>query len=626
MRLRYNLLKPTLNADLSNIGTTITFAAALQEGGVNIPTIVAPNFLSLTIENETMYLTAYTAGATSGTVLRGQEDTIAAAHVSGLTIRNTPTKMDFGNGLVRVAASNSSNLSKAAADYICDGSNDEVVFQHIIDTYGTTSGGLLIIEAAFGTYSIDAQSDVDCVADVVIRGNPDVRMFDGAKPLIDKQTTGDFSIFAVTGSTMLTSFVGLRIENNLSNGAITSALIEIGASAEVLVDRCWVYQFGSTAAACVELVGNSAKVEIIGSDVESTSNALKLGSHTGLSIVARHSYLNSSVAAAISGTSISSGADLLFDDCWIDGGGTDGLRIDGDTGSTPMPTVRLWDCRVESDAGEAVYLTDIARLEVRGGRYEAVGGSLFRLSNVDEGIINSPTSAYSDRHGIWLLDCEDILIDAPQFDGYGQQTDNTYSGIILDGDTNRCTVVNPKLRSQATNKALYGVRVDDATCDNNTILGGDLVGSSKTVGNEFSDAGTATVSAVEPTLLGEWFQDNVVASQAAVVLLKDATHSETPTVRGGSVTGIVVYSNAARLAGTLTVDVTINGVVTGLTAVIDGTNTTVKATTQAQGLDKFTAGQRIGVKITTDVAWLPITADIQAEVEVVYDGTGNRLV
>jgi hypothetical protein len=75
-----------------------------------------------------------------------------------------------------------------------------------------------------------------------------------------------------------------------------------------------------------------------------------------------------------------------------------------------------------------------------------------------------------------------------------------------------------------------------------------------------------------------------------------------------------VYSNAARTAGTLTVEVTINGTGTGLTAVLDGSNTQTSMATQAKDTDAFGAGSRIGVKLTTDASWAPVTADITVEV------------
>jgi len=121
-------------------------------------------------------------------------------------------------------------------------------------------------------------------------------------------------------------------------------------------------------------------------------------------------------------------------------------------------------------------------------------------------------------------------------------------------------------------------------------------------------------------VLHGWFQDNVTASQSAVVLGLGNSRTEIPMPAPGHIVGVVVFTNAARAAGTLTVDVTIDGTVTGLTAVLNGSSTTTTATRQAQNTDKYTIGQRIGVKITTDSGWLPTTADIDVAVLVVSDG------
>lgn len=118
-----------------------------------------------------------------------------------------------------------------------------------------------------------------------------------------------------------------------------------------------------------------------------------------------------------------------------------------------------------------------------------------------------------------------------------------------------------------------------------------------------------------------WFQENVAASQTDVALTRLATTTEVPTrwiaVRSGSVTGVNVKANAPRSAGTLTIKVFKNGAQLGtLTAVLDGTNTTFKATTQAKDVDTFVAGDELELTITTDAGWLPTTADIRAALEI----------
>lgn len=97
-RLRYDGLTTTLGAAISSTSaTSITFAAGLQTMGVDIPTI-SGDYLVLVIDDEIVYLTAYTSGATSGTISRGEEGTTAATHSNGASVVHGPTVQDFVAG------------------------------------------------------------------------------------------------------------------------------------------------------------------------------------------------------------------------------------------------------------------------------------------------------------------------------------------------------------------------------------------------------------------------------------------------------------------------------------------------------------------------------------------------
>ena len=110
----------------------------------------------------------------------------------------------------------------------------------------------------------------------------------------------------------------------------------------------------------------------------------------------------------------------------------------------------------------------------------------------------------------------------------------------------------------------------------------------------------------------------MAANQTAVALdvLGLAGNTEVVMPYAGSIIGISVASNEARSAGTLTVDATKDGTATGLQAVLDDDPNQYAYATQAKDTDTFTAGQRIGVKITTDGDWAPTTADIVVTVIV----------
>lgn len=136
----------------------------------------------------------------------------------------------------------------------------------------------------------------------------------------------------------------------------------------------------------------------------------------------------------------------------------------------------------------------------------------------------------------------------------------------------------------------------------------------------------ASVSSTDRATI-EGFGDKTSASQTNLQLARcvpffgnaSVTPLQVPivTVRAGSITGISVALSAARTGGTATFEVWKNGVATGLTVVINGTNTQYHYTTQAAGTDTFVAGDRLDVRYTTDGSWAP-TAYAEASIEVTY--------
>lgn len=119
-RRRHNLLSNTLGAALATGATSITFGSALQEGGSNIATLGTDEYLPLTIESEIVYLTAYTAGATTGTVARAKESTVdpGVDHPNGAAVKNTPTKVDIKDASAWTALSLSNSWVANSASTI----------------------------------------------------------------------------------------------------------------------------------------------------------------------------------------------------------------------------------------------------------------------------------------------------------------------------------------------------------------------------------------------------------------------------------------------------------------------------------------------------------------------------
>lgn len=124
-------------------------------------------------------------------------------------------------------------------------------------------------------------------------------------------------------------------------------------------------------------------------------------------------------------------------------------------------------------------------------------------------------------------------------------------------------------------------------------------------------------------------QDAVADAQSAVamnILETSATTSTLPVTEyvipwDFEIVGISVSSSEARTAGTLTVDATINGTVTGLQAALNATDTLRDTGVQVRGSDVGVAGDRIGVKLTT-ASWTPVTADVAVVVYAIVSLEG----
>jgi hypothetical protein len=193
-------------------------------------------------------------------------------------------------------------------------------------------------------------------------------------------------------------------------------------------------------------------------------------------------------------------------------------------------------------------------------------------------------------------------------------------------------------RSSATGKPSFsangGFLVDlDADCTRNKFLG---FGSAAAFAAEIQDLGTDNyfeyvredTGAVFQThkradyTIGPWAQDNAAASQTDV----DLTGTRWIAPRAGRITAVLVKSNEARTASTLTIKVFKNPAASPLGAV--GTEVSSSLRAQLNDTDTifdvaladneytFAAGDEIYPVILTGGTWAPTTADIRVWIEV----------
>jgi len=128
---------------------------------------------------------------------------------------------------------------------------------------------------------------------------------------------------------------------------------------------------------------------------------------------------------------------------------------------------------------------------------------------------------------------------------------------------------------------------------------------------------TGDVSAVTE----KWTLQNVQDSITTVLNgMVSTSFDDINAIRGGSIRGISARFTGALTGGSAILTPTVDGtLVTNLSVTVSSGSTDNEAT-QAAGLDTFSAGEKIGIKVTTDAGYLPISPalDLEAWLDVSY--------
>ncbi len=124
----------------------------------------------------------------------------------------------------------------------------------------------------------------------------------------------------------------------------------------------------------------------------------------------------------------------------------------------------------------------------------------------------------------------------------------------------------------------------------------------------------------------DWVQAQVAASQAAVAMPIEASRAingaslvtERVMPWAGSVVGLSARVSTAANAGTCKVEITVNGTAQTYGMLTIDTNQNARLTIDADRV-RFLAGDRLGVKITTNGAWNGITSDLAVTLFVLFE-------
>jgi hypothetical protein len=97
------------------------------------------------------------------------------------------------------------------------------------------------------------------------------------------------------------------------------------------------------------------------------------------------------------------------------------------------------------------------------------------------------------EHAVMLVDSSDCTVQDVTIDGAGGNSNDTYDGVILSGDSDRNLISGIQVVARAVSPLTrYGINVSASTCDCNIVVG-NVLGDPADYGTDaLNDAGTDT--------------------------------------------------------------------------------------------------------------------------------------
>lgn len=436
-----------------------------------------------------------------------------------------------GAPTIVIAASDASDFSKSKADFICTGVNDEIIIQRALDSIdtGTGLGGrVLLTEGTFHcVYGVIRLADLTAQSPIHLQG-------------VGKATLLSFE-----------SGTGIAIEMNsedstvsdlwlLGNDVVGVGGIEMGRSGQ-LVTGVKIERLGSggsaidiTTQATNAIVSNNliednsgdgitvSSVEHVIIDGNAILDTNGAGIALGVSVIdttiTTNSFTGTGTAITLAGnndkTTITGNSFNMVNDAIVISGFNQnmisivGNVIDADhcvfANSAVLARCTIADNSLNGGAGTTQHaisliansaINRITDIIISGNTTTFGGGSGIYLENCDRVTAIGNSIFHPDGHGIRLNNSSHNNIQANVVFGAGQDTDNTFDGIHLEGDSDKNILKGNKVASDpsALQATRYGINISAATCDGNALIHNDLRPSADFGTGDINNLGTGTL-------------------------------------------------------------------------------------------------------------------------------------
>lgn len=388
-------------------------------------------------------------------------------------------------GAIIVAAADAPDIWKewaiASGGSVCDHVNDQTEIQAAMSLSGGQMG---VVQLSPGFFSMSGPIG-DVSGAVELRGvRPgtylEIDAYSG--PVID---------FSNGGSSLID--IGVY-ENNYTSGP-TDILVRLQANGQ-RIEGCYLELYEGTG---ISVTANTGEILIADSEIYG-GNAIQFGSP---SMIVRGNKIGATVKG-INITNLGYGHSDRANPMWIvdnqinllGGTGTAGIYGDWPGMRGALIQGNLFGGNSDGDLAGVHLTANGSGVLVQNNRFHNFRYGI-HLASAAACVVRGNHVLHSNRDGILLVNADDNLVEGNRVERASSLTDDTYAGIMVDGDSDNNLIVNNQVRRASTgNMPKYGIRVDDATCNANVVTNNDLLNSSKAAGTgaAFSDAGTGTVT------------------------------------------------------------------------------------------------------------------------------------
>jgi parallel beta-helix repeat protein len=383
-------------------------------------------------------------GATGATGPQGPQGPTGA---TGATGPKGPSGYGFASFVV--AAYNS--IDNENADFVCDGTDDQVEINAAIDSLPASGGSIYLRE---GIYFLSGN--------IVISKSNVALIGTGASTVLKIKDTKNADMYVIYASGRGNLLIqNLRIDGNKANqtsGTMYGIYFTSVENSKII--DCWVENLTS-AGIFFDYSSNYNTV---------TGNTAQGNSENGIYL-----YNSSNYNTVTGNTTQGNGWDGICLEYWSDyntvtGNTTQGNGWDG-------ICLEYW-----SDNNTVTGNT------TQGNGWDGICLEYWSNHNT----VTGNTAQGNSENGIALLGSSHNTVSGNTIHGNSQQANNVYDGIAIDDNSDYNNVQsNTVRRGTGANEQRYGINIASADCDSNLVINNDLYHAGVTA--DYNDVGTETI-------------------------------------------------------------------------------------------------------------------------------------